>query len=1057
MENYQAHTNFVLRSPLLPFDGALQSLLATTDPDEQAMLLFRICNERVVNDALFLASPVLHAQLEKRLNGKEMPADEEEQLLVSLTRYFLRMSTRCTPFGMFAGCTLGEWGNENNIRLALPDAFNRHTRPDMDYLCQLAQNLAESPGIKENLLYFPNTSRYVFGHNIRFVDYYYQNQRRFHRLASAEYSEYIDRLFRCSKNGATLLDLALELTDDEINREEALEFLYELVDGKLLVSELDGNVTGQEMLERMTEVLRRLPFSETTGSKIRQLEQLRATLAGIDRGTGPERSGSPYQAVLDIVDEIGLPYDTSRLLQVDLAKPADVAILDTSILESAKKGISVLNRVSSGKNLQATLDQFKKDFTLRYETKAIPLLEALDVESGIGYNTSGQNVINPLIDNLPQFVEENEMFPRPDKVHLFLLQKLIAAHQEGRYEIVLTDSDLEGFQEPNWNNLPDSISALVQLIDTPDDSGKPVRLYLKNASGSSCKLLGRFTHLGPDFHAFTRSIAEAESKLNEDAVIAEIVHLPESRIGNILMRTHVRDYEIPYLAYSTLPPDRQIHLQDIMVSVEHNEVILYSHKLRKRILPVMSNAHNYSHKALPVYQFLCDLQYQNNRSGLYFSWGRTAGEFTFLPRLVYENIVLSRATWQISRKELKTILELKKGADILEVVQTWKNLLKMPDQVLVLQNDNELFVDFNNYLCVQSFLHEVRKNGSGSMQIAEFLYPDKTTLIRDNVGQSYSNELIVILSKIVASRKPAPPAALHSPQTSLKRTFPIGSEWLYFKIYCGVKTSDEILGQQVFALAQALQQKKHITSWFFIRYADPDPHIRLRFHLTEIQSLGQVVDAACRMLEPLQENRLIWKIQTDTYEREVERYGASTIEATERLFHSDSLHTLWFLNQMHTFTDEHRWLYSLLAADDLLDAFELELPDKLEFCERMQISYEQEFHVGESQVFKKMLNGKFREHRQNIVPLLDRTGDFQDLYDLIANRRRDTFAPVQEILRICNKENIAVNTYLPSYIHMLFNRLFTSNQRLYELTLYTLLHGYYRQVYHTNKKGQLVA
>ncbi|MBK7936654.1 MAG: lantibiotic dehydratase [Lewinellaceae bacterium] len=79
-------------------------------------------------------------------------------MIISLTRYLLRMSTRCTPFGLFAGCTLGAWGEQHDVRLALPGQFIRHTRPDMDYLCQLAQSLAQLPGIKEFLRYQPNSS-----------------------------------------------------------------------------------------------------------------------------------------------------------------------------------------------------------------------------------------------------------------------------------------------------------------------------------------------------------------------------------------------------------------------------------------------------------------------------------------------------------------------------------------------------------------------------------------------------------------------------------------------------------------------------------------------------------------------------------------------------------------------------------------------------------------------------------------------------------------------------------------------------------------------------------
>ncbi|HRI80028.1 MAG TPA: lantibiotic dehydratase [Cyclobacteriaceae bacterium] len=284
MQHYQAQPKFLLRTPLLALTGPLKLLLSTVDPGEQIKILYQTYQNKYINDALFLASPTLHTQLEKRINGKPLPPAEEDQLVVSLTRYLLRMSTRCTPFGLFAGCTMGVWKKENNIRLSLPGYFIRHTRPDMDYLCQLAQNLSQLSGIKEFILYYPNNSHYVAGESIRFADYYYREKTRFHRLAAVERTDYLDRILQGAKNGAVLDDLVSLLTDDEVSCEEALDFLCELVDGKLLVSELDGNTTGTEMLDRMIAILRRLAHSPVSGEYASQLERLKIELEQIDKG-----------------------------------------------------------------------------------------------------------------------------------------------------------------------------------------------------------------------------------------------------------------------------------------------------------------------------------------------------------------------------------------------------------------------------------------------------------------------------------------------------------------------------------------------------------------------------------------------------------------------------------------------------------------------------------------------------------------------------------------------------------------------------------------------------
>jgi hypothetical protein len=76
----------------------------------------------------------------------------------------------------------------------------------------------------------------------------------------------------------------------------------------------------------------------------------------------------------------------------------------------------------------------------------------------------------------------------------------------------------------------------------------------------------------------------------------------------------------------------------------------------------MSNAHNYTNNTLPVYQFLCDVQYQNKRAILQQNWGSLESEFRFLPRLTYENIILSRASWQLSLERTSLpCLQLSRG------------------------------------------------------------------------------------------------------------------------------------------------------------------------------------------------------------------------------------------------------------------------------------------------------------------------------------------------------------------------------------------------------------
>ena len=60
------------------------------------------------------------------------------------------------------------------------------------------------------------------------------------------------------------------------------------------------------------------------------------------------------------------------------------------------------------------------------------------------------------------------------------------------------------------------------------------------------------------------------------------------------------------------------------------------------------------------------------------------------------------------------------------------------------------------------------------------------------------------------------------------RSFGPASEWLYVKLYTGPATADGVL-RDVLAPVVA-EAGLPPGSWFFIRYGDPDWHVRLRFH-----------------------------------------------------------------------------------------------------------------------------------------------------------------------------------------------------------------------------------
>ena len=89
--------------------------------------------------------------------------------------------------------------------------------------------------------------------------------------------------------------------------------------------------------------------------------------------------------------------------------------------------------------------------------------------------------------------------------------------------------------------------------------------------------------------------------------------------------------------------------------------------------------------------------------------------------------------------------------------------------------------------------------------------------------------------------------------------------------------------------AVTVTESKSAESWFFIRYSDPDPHIRLRISGEPRKLAHEVEPELCRLLGQARERGLVRKFGFESYEREIERYGGpAAISIAEDIFATDS-------------------------------------------------------------------------------------------------------------------------------------------------------------------------
>lgn len=278
--------------------------------------------------------------------------------------------------------------------------------------------------------------------------------------------------------------------------------------------------------------------------------------------------------------------------------------------------------------------------------------------------------------------------------------------------------------------------------------------------------------------------------------------------------------------------------------------------------------------------------------------------------------------------------------------------------------------------------------------------------------------------------------------------------WLYLRIYTGFNTADHYLLSLLFPVANAMIAGGLADRWFFIRYADPDFHLRYRIRIRDRIKAQTYQEQLNNSLEAGKQSMLIWKYESGNYMPEKERYGLNAMEYAECIFYYDSEACMEFLNSGIETRDENmRWLFALALANVLLNDFGFTLSEKKNLLLHLNRSFGQEF--GKDKHLAKQLSERYRKHRLMIKSILEAdeiNEDFKYVAEILTRRSAATSEAIQGIGELYKngRMEVAQEDLLASLVHMSMNRIFKNNNRLHEMVLYDLLFRYYKESFMKN-------
>jgi lantibiotic biosynthesis protein len=1038
---------FVLRSALLPFAELTEWNRPIEQPQldwvharaERVLRLRQAFERKELREALFFASPELERCLDAWLSGSR----SDPKLERTLSRYFQRMAGRQTPFGLCAGISFGQVAERDRFELDGRDGYHRHVRPGMGYLVQLLSALARRDSVHDKIRYEPNVTLHrVFG-RFRFAAVEFTgelDEPKAYPVVDVEPTPHLEAALERAAGGATPAEISAALEPLVGCGAEVEEFVRGLVENQILVPVWLPRVSGAEPFAAAVATLAEHPELSSEAERLGSVCRSLAELDGAVLGQNTER----YRSLAEQLPALPTPAEPAHLFQTDLIKPATELTLSGALVQKLLRAAELIQRTSLAP-ADPRLADFCARFSERYGSRYVPLLEALDADLGVGFEAFHSQGEAALLEGLSLGSAQAALYPFTALEELrqrILSQALLG----GGFSYEIDPETLDLFPKRSAGEPPESFAVAAMLAQRV---GEPLRVIAPFViSPSGVVTLARFCHADRELAQAVKAHLELEQARAGDCLLADVAYLPQ-RAANLVLRPVLRSYEIAYGGKSGAAPDRQIPVTDLCVGIELGRVTLRSQSRQKRVAVRITNAHNSQGPwNLPLYRFLGALQGSGQgQLASSWSWG-TLEHSPFLPRIGHEDIVLSRARWTLWESDFKALVGAEARSAFADV-QTLRARLGLPRWLTLVEGDQRLVVDLDNVLSVEVLVHELR----GKLRVVlEELLPSPDELVARGPEGAFVSEVVVPFVRREAALRTSDPPSVARPWgvengAGRDRSYGPGSEWLYAKIYASSSQHAEILAEIKRTVLEPLIGEA-VSQWFFVPYADPEPHLRIRFRGEPRALLETVLPELKRSLDPWLKSGRAWRFQLDTYEREVERYGGPLgIELAEQLFGADS-DAVSSLLPLCADDEDLRWQLTLVGIDRLLRDLGLSLTERAALTRTVADDYGTEFGVT-SDAWKK-IGAKYRPHAAWLGELLWRPEAHCEgplaLGFAALRERSERLQPVCAALeRLQGGGNLHTerNDLARSFIHMHAVRMLGQEVRSYELLIYDFLRRLY--------------
>ncbi|WP_416979089.1 lantibiotic dehydratase [Streptomyces sp. T028] len=838
---------FPLAAPLPPWpslDGA------GTDVDQRREWITQVWADDARAAAIEFAAPLLADSVQEVLSGERRRPRTLQRTAASLARYLLRMQYRATPFGLFAGPAPARFDATARVRWGTD--HRAFAQPDAVWLNDVVTAIERDPEMLRNVLVVADHTCTVRGAR---VSVQHQPGTDGPTETTLRRTRAVETVLAIARTPITVGDIAAKLHSDYPDTAPTVidDTLRNLVAHRVLLTSLPAPMTCDDPLGHLIAQVDTTDVASATAEELRQIHSL---LSLHDDAPQQEQRALRVKATARMNAVTGL---TERALMVNLRPDCDIR-LPEAVTREAARALDTMARITPFPNGSPAWQDYRARFLERYSMGAVvPLRDLTDPDTGLGFPVSYRGTVlkRPVLGT--SLRDE----------HLLALAQ--GAVLDGQREIVLTDDDLEALSLSETTQVPAHVELCFTVLartlkDLNDGRFTLTTAGLSLAAGTTT---GRFL-----------AMLDQSDRDRMSAVYADLPTLTagaaRGQVSSPPLRLRTRNVgRAPAVVANVLAvgennPGATLDLDDLGVVADSQRLYLVSLSSGQVIEPSVMNAVELSSATHPLVRFVCELHRSHTAVLLPFAWG-AAERLPFLPEVRVGRTILSAASWRLRARDLGDGSWLFRFTD-------WRVRYGVPRTVYVGSDDQRLRLDLDIPAHQQLLRADLDRHGSVVLHEA----PPESEF--GWIGRAHE------ITMPFASDQPATPAPSFRPTAVADRNcghLPGGSERVYLKLYGNADRAPEVLTTHLPRLL--IDWGADGPDWWFVRYADPDSHLRLRMRLSSPDAFGDAASRVAAWAAELRTEGLIQRVQWDTDSPETGRYGTGpTLEAAERFFAADS-------------------------------------------------------------------------------------------------------------------------------------------------------------------------